>query len=296
MRHGLTRAIRPQPYNLSTLTRPHIYLPLHGPTLGSDPADRTYLDDKAGRLANNGGSALLATPGVMNDYGTAPESVWTTKPGWFVPGGTTNSVFREQMGISTGLEYPIQQLFANCWGVQGGMLAALWVSPPTSNPDTGPAHFFDAGCALTGPGKFGIEIATTGNISVRYNGNSGQRTFVLATAPAANVPVHLAVYFNFDDNTYTPYLNGVVGTAGALITPLSSLVVPTTNMWFSLAARSAATPTNLLNAGAGGVDCGFSDFLIINYGDNPKHSDIPAAVLALGKSPRGDIPRKLALL
>jgi len=283
-------AITPLGYALSNYARPHLYLPMHGPTLGSDPSDRSYIDDKAGRVASNGGTELLSTVGQLpkTDAGAPPASIWSDKAGWFTHDGTTDSRYLERMGNTSGDAFPLQELLRADTG--NGLLVAFWYTQPTTAYLDTRGFIFDCGSTFSTGSGLAIETGygTDAELRVRYY-SGGEKTAAPVAGSGLGASNHFAWYFNLDDATVTPFLDGVAGTEANLVTPVWTCQFET-NIWLSLGSRATPAFQDGLNTGtAGDKNAAVSDLLIVKYLDDVA-ADIPAAIEALASAPRGDIP------
>lgn len=293
---SITRAVRPLGYQLSAFNRPHIYLPLHGPTLGTDPSDRTYVDDKAGRLTENGGSALLSPAGQLPANGTPPASIWSDNPGWFTPDATENSVFRERHGNSAGDSFALQSLARMNYST-GGLLIAFWHKAPTTAYLDSRSFILDCGFSVSNGGGWGIEtVPDAGRLRMRYYGGGGQRAAGVVNMSGIGEVDHFAWFFSWDDEEIISFVNGVQENVASLFTPLGDAAYEEDN-FFTLGARSTDPTLDNFNTDTATSDANsaVSDILIVRYTDDV-FADIPAVVYDLAMSARGDIPRSLAAL
>ena len=288
---GITRAVRPQVYPLADYKRPHIYLPLHGPTLGTDPADRSYLRDQAGDVSTNGGTSLLTTAGQLKQIGssTVPASIWTDNPGWFTADGTANSVFREQVSSNLTTNFPFNKFFTTGYV---GLLFALWFKQPSGHRTSLAQHLFDMGSTLTAGGGWRIQKAvSTSALNLSYSSDAtANRTGPASGTTDLSTAHHYAFFIDAVSGNATAYTDGLSSNVTALATPLP-VANHTTNVYGAIGGSGKSTTDLFMNGGTGGAgDSAMSDFLAIRFEDDVS-AEISAFVNLLATHPRGQLPR-----
>ena len=213
----MTNAIKLTPTNRrdDDVKYPHIWIPFHGPTLGTGDDTPTQAYDRAYENTNGQDTALF-TNGLLTVEGTT-TNIWTTNPGVYTSNGDGTNYLQDISAAIKAFCLP-----ANISGLLINFTLNITAAPSAAEYVLGYSDIDST------TGGFSISIPTNGKVVASAREAGGGATLNIAASDDAiptGVSIHNTVYIDWANLNGQLYEDGLIqtGSSNAIPTPLPTL-------------------------------------------------------------------------